>query len=92
MPTIQQATSDSLRHMNAGSTVFDKIVTPAIAEIVKRTPPEHRQAWWDGFLASLVGAMSVTLGEKATQEVCEDLFTRAADHAADVERARKKPQ
>jgi hypothetical protein len=75
--------------MNAASQVFDTAVTPAIVPYFRSVPTDLRQAWWDGFLSSLVGAMAATIGEKATQEACEDLYTRAKDFAADQKRAKQ---
>lgn len=69
--------------MAQASRCFDTVVTPAILPAFNSIPHECRQAWWDGFLSSLVGAMAATMGEKQTIESCTDLFTRAKDFAAD---------
>jgi hypothetical protein len=70
--------------LKEASQFFDTVVTPLIRAGVMGIPPQLRQAWWDGFLASVVGAMGATIGEKATVESCTDLFTRAQDFAADL--------
>ena len=79
-----------LQVMDSGSRCFDHMITPQLRPIVMSIPPAQRQAWWDGFLASLVGAMGVTIGEKATQECCEDLYTRAKDIGSDLKK--QQPQ
>ena len=79
-----------LQVMDSGSRCFDHMITPQLRPIVMSIPPAQRQAWWDGFLASLVGAMGVTIGETATQECCTDLYTRARDFAADLKK--QQPQ
>ena len=75
--------------MADASRCFDKIVTPAIFHSFNAIPADYRQAWWDGFLASIVGAMAATMGEKQTEDSCADLYTRAKDFAAD--RAKLSP-
>lgn len=81
------ASAAQLAAMDKASGAFDKLVTPVILSSFQSTPPHLRQAWWDGILASMVGAMGATIGEKATQECCEDLYARAKDFATD--RAKK---
>lgn len=75
--------------MAQASHVFDSVITPLIAPGFMALPPDMRQAWWDGFLASIVGAMAATIGEKQTEVSCEDLYTRAKDFTAD--RAKLSP-
>jgi len=77
------ASAAQLAAMDKASGVFDRLVTPVIFPSFQSTPPNLRQAWWDGLLSSIVGAMSATIGEKAAQECCEDLYTRAKDFAVD---------
>lgn len=75
--------------MAEGSKCFDEVVTPAIVQTVMLCPMNRRQAWWDGFLASVVGAMAVSIGEDKTQDSCKDLYTRARDFASDQAKAAK---
>jgi len=70
--------------MAQANHLFDKVLTPLIAPGFMALPVDMRQAWWDGFLSSIVGAMAATLGEKKAQECCADLYTRAKDFAADL--------
>jgi hypothetical protein len=65
--------------MADGSRVFDHVVTPLLRPIVLSVPPADRQAWWDGFLASCVGAMTVSMGETRTRQSCFDLWVRAKE-------------
>lgn len=76
-----------LAAMDQASELFDKVLTPVILPGFRAIPPQLRQAWWDGFLSSCVGAMGATIGEKATQECCTDLYARALDFAADQAKA-----
>jgi hypothetical protein len=69
--------------MAAASRCFDESATPAIFPSFNSVPADFRQAWWDGFLSSLVGAMAATIGEKQAQDSCTDLYARAKDFAAD---------
>jgi hypothetical protein len=80
---IKTSSVAQLSAMDKASGVFDTVLTPILISHIRRTAPNLQQAWWDGFLSSVVGAMTATIGEKATQECCEDLYTRAKDFAAD---------
>jgi hypothetical protein len=73
--------------MGSARTCFNMAVTPIIRPQVASKLPALRQAWWDGFLAGCVDAMLVTIGEKATKEVCDDLFERAQHANAEVQKA-----
>jgi hypothetical protein len=79
----------NLATMDRASDFFNVVVTPLLRPSVMAMPPDLRQAWWDGFLSSLVGAMAATIGERATQECCDDLYTRAKDFANDQRKANK---
>jgi hypothetical protein len=69
--------------MAHASHLFDTVLTPLIIPGFNALPHALRQAWWDGFLSSVVGAMAASIGEKQCEEACEDLYTRAKDFAAD---------
>jgi hypothetical protein len=87
MADVRIVLERNLEAMASGRECFDYGVTPLIRPQVARLSPELRQAWWDGLLAGLVEAMVITIGEKATIDVCQDLFTRSKDAKADVDRA-----
>jgi hypothetical protein len=69
--------------MESGSTVFDLAVTPIIRPVLFGHQQHVRAAWWDGFLASVVGAMSATMGDDECERRCQDLFIRAKDWKSD---------
>lgn len=73
--------------MGSSRTCFNMAVTPIIKPQLERCPANERQAWWDGFLAGCCDAMMVTIGEKATKEVCDDLFERAQHANEEVRKA-----
>lgn len=65
--------------MEAASSFFDMTLTPHILRQIKanRLPKEDLEAWWSGFAASLVGAISATVGERKCIAICEELYDRA---------------
>jgi hypothetical protein len=73
-----------LATMALASQLFDTVLTPLIIPGFNALPPTLRQAWWDGFLSSIVGAMTASIGDKATQDSCDDLYERAKDFARDL--------
>lgn len=87
MADIRLTLEKNLEVMASGRECFNYGVTPVIRPQVANVKPELRQAWWDGLLAGIVDAMIITIGEKATIESCQDLFTRSKDAKADVDRA-----
>lgn len=75
---VNQVATDRLR-MAEASSFFDMTLTPHILKRIRGMPREDLIAWWNGFAASLVGAMSATVGERKTIEICDDLYDRAKD-------------
>jgi hypothetical protein len=73
-----------LATMAQASHLFDTAITPLIVPAFLTLPPTLRQAWWDGLLSSIVGAMTASIGDKATQDSCDDLYERAKDFARDL--------
>lgn len=87
MANIRVDLEKNLQTMASGRECFNYGVTPVIQPQLARLDAGLRQAWWDGLLAGIVDAMIVTIGEQATKDVCDDLFTRALDAKADVDKA-----
>jgi len=69
--------------MNQASSFFDMTLTPAIVREIRGRPKEDLIAWWSGFAASLVGAMSATIGERKCIELCDDLYDRSKEFQND---------
>lgn len=90
MASIHIASALQVQLMNEGSVVFDTVVTPVLHPCMLRVPNDREQltAWWAGIMSSMVGAMSATIGEKATQQLCDEMYERAKDFAADQAKAR----
>ncbi|MFI5397576.1 MAG: hypothetical protein ACHQ9S_18725 [Candidatus Binatia bacterium] len=75
---VKRAEIDRLR-MAEASSFFDMTLTPHILRQIRGKSKDELVAWWSGFAASLVGAMSATVGERKTIEICDDLYDRAKD-------------
>jgi hypothetical protein len=70
--------------MERANAFFDMTLTPFILTQIRGLSKEDMIAWWDGFGSSLVGAMSVTVGERKCMQICEDLYERAKEFDEDL--------
>lgn len=70
--------------MEQASSFFDMTLTPWIVRQIQGLTKDDQQAWWDGFGASLVGAMAATIGERKCIQICQDLYDRSKEFDNDL--------